>query len=931
MRYVVSGSAVKRPRKMYWTEREFASLGKPVAVPSARVGGVTIVYNNNFPRTVVKEVTVPGRSSPTDGTTNALLPELRTLWYEQQQGNIKAHNQEGRVFLELLGDARPDGSRQHLGFEIVDVFRQPLPVDVVIELGERITPPPPGALEDLFPEPVQPAGLGPVFSYQHNVAGSDRKELYASRETINLNDYLVHWLEEGLQGLQWPSILGRYRLVWPADEAKYSHYVRPPAATEDQAWETAVQLATETVPTIAYQDPLDLPRAKLTEDYKFYTWLEATQPAHRTLLGFTAGEHIGFERVFSWLDSNLKATNFTGTLATNLARISQYYADQASYPVAYANYLGEQANYLAAFANYTNNLAARSRGVNGDWKLFVSSDSPGAIYSWTIDSWTLVVETSDSATGTLSTNEFTSGGLTIPPFGNATPYPSTVTVSGIINAVTSLRVKLNRVTSVSADGAWPSDLEVFLMGPRSNVCALMSDAGGSTPLKTANLVFDDAAATAMPQSGGITSGTYRPTNYDLSESLPPGGSGAIGTSLAALLAPGPSRGANGEWNLFVRDAAIADSGAISSWAVVVVSTNSATGTLSTNEFISNSAITINDNAEATPYPSTITVSGITDTVTAVRVKFNGFSHTFPEDVHAVLAGPRGDVYALMSDAGRGDDAVKVDLLFDDAASTPIPDETAITSGTYRPADYFTPEPLPPGGIGFVNSLIALLDATPIEVAEPIALVAPAIPTPWPDELVAPRVDYQTVEVGRRLRAPGGELGATGSYVTGHINQKVGTLFNPNAYKDPFVSGYEAANQGAIIPVNAIPNQNQLEVWWVRTNTARAGFDAANGARGFKTILWPSVIGRYTIQWPANPREIVLASKLGSETLDPLEALGTIYYENDPTQTGYNPNEEHAAMVGGTAYATRDDLNITSGASYSSEPFVFVAYQASDGR
>ncbi|MBI4327877.1 MAG: hypothetical protein HY674_21815, partial [Chloroflexi bacterium] len=32
-----------------------------------------------------------------------------------------------------------------------------------------------------------------------------------------------------------------------------------------------------------------------------------------------------------------------------------------------------------------------------------------------------------------------------------------------------------------------------------------------------------------------------------------------------------------------------------------------------------------------------------------------------------------------------------------------------------------------------------------------------------------------------------------------------------------------------------------------------------------------------------------------------------------------------------AYATRDDLNITSGASYSSEPFVFVAYQASDGR
>ena len=74
----------------------------------------------------------------------------------------------------------------------------------------------------------------------------------------------------------------------------------------------------------------------------------------------------------------------------------------------------------------------------------------------------------------------------------------------------------------------------------------------------------------------------------------------------------------------------------------------------------------------------------------------------------------------------------------------------------------------------------------------------------------------TNEVGQR-RAPGG--GRDGGIRAGHINQSEGTLFNPNAYKDPFVSGYDAANQGAIIPVNAIPGQNQLEVWWFRTNTA----------------------------------------------------------------------------------------------------------------
>ena len=47
-RYIASGSAVKAPRKMYWTEKDFRSLGRPVAVPTARVGGVAVVYNNNF-------------------------------------------------------------------------------------------------------------------------------------------------------------------------------------------------------------------------------------------------------------------------------------------------------------------------------------------------------------------------------------------------------------------------------------------------------------------------------------------------------------------------------------------------------------------------------------------------------------------------------------------------------------------------------------------------------------------------------------------------------------------------------------------------------------------------------------------------------------------------------------------------------------------
>ncbi len=139
-----------------------------------------------------------------------------------------------------------------------------------------------------------------------------------------------------------------------------------------------------------------------------------------------------------------------------------------------------------------------------------------------------------------------------------------------------------------------------------------------------------------------------------------------------------------------------------------------------------------------------------------------------------------------------------------------------------------------------------------------------------------------------------------------------------------MAGFDQANLGSIIPVNAIPGGNVLEVWWFRINSA-------DGSKGFLPTYWPSVIGHYTLQWPANAREIILASNAGSGPLTSLEANGSIYYQNDPTQPGYNPNEEHALMLGGQAYALRDDLNITTPNGYSSDPFVLIDYTDADGR
>ena len=523
-RYIVSGSAVKPPRQMYWTEGDFVRTGKRIEVPTARVGGMQIVYNSSFPERVAEAYPQSSHIEP-DATNR--LDETRTLWFDHGLGSIHAYNAEGRIFLELLGDLREDKvSRQHLGFEIVDVTREPTPHDVAVELGERLTAFEGGNPDDsdLFPEPIPNPAQS--FAYQHNINGTERVEFYAARETANLNDLQVHWMEEGLAGLKWPSRFVRYSLDWPKDVAEYSHYIRPLVQTEAEARETAVPLPNQNAPIIQYQDPLDQVRGKLTERFEYYTFLSPEFPAHRALLRFSSGEHVRFERVFSWLDATLRSGDFADSVA----------------------------------------------------------------------------------------------------------------------------------------------------------------------------------------------------------------------------------------------------GELSSW-----DTNSNT--------------------------------------------FN-----------------------------------------------------------------------------------------------------------WPDHMITPRVEAQTAMVGERINAPAGEMG-TGldeEYLSGHIVQETGDSFHPGAYKDPFIDGFETANLGAIIPVNAIPGDNLLEVMWFRKNQV-------DTARNFTNTLWPAVIARYTLQWPTDSGEIVLASNDGSGPLPSLEANGSIYFQNDASLPGYNPNEEHALMQGGQAYALRDDLNITAQPNYSSDPMVLIDYVAEDGR
>ena len=123
--------------------------------------------------------------------------------------------------------------------------------------------------------------------------------------------------------------------------------------------------------------------------------------------------------------------------------------------------------------------------------------------------------------------------------------------------------------------------------------------------------------------------------------------------------------------------------------------------ITVNDFLTysnSSAITINDRAAATPYPSTITVPSTSGTVIKATVSLNGFNHTYPSDVDILLVGPSGQKLLLMSDAGGTADVVNASISFNDTASASLPNNSII-SGTYKPTNNDTnsdtfPSPAP---------------------------------------------------------------------------------------------------------------------------------------------------------------------------------------------------------------------------------------------
>ncbi|HCM73444.1 MAG TPA: PEP-CTERM sorting domain-containing protein [Fimbriimonadaceae bacterium] len=90
-------------------------------------------------------------------------------------------------------------------------------------------------------------------------------------------------------------------------------------------------------------------------------------------------------------------------------------------------------------------------------------------------------------------------------------------------------------------------------------------------------------------------------------------------------------------------------------------------------------------SDGAPALQNYNVSGLDGAIVRVELLMNGVSHTFPDDIGAVLVNNVGNSAILFDGPGAGIAAVSLDWRFDDVDGvTTLPTTGALSSGTFLP-------------------------------------------------------------------------------------------------------------------------------------------------------------------------------------------------------------------------------------------------------
>ena len=201
--------------------------------------------------------------------------------------------------------------------------------------------------------------------------------------------------------------------------------------------------------------------------------------------------------------------------------------------------------------------------------------------------------------GTATTVFSNTAAITINDFAIASPYPSSISVTGMVGTVSKVVATVTNLYHPS-----PDDIDMLLVGPTGANTMLMSDCGGGNFITNVTLTFDDSAVTSLPDSTLISSGTNKPTNFLIADTLPsPAPTGPWGSTLAAFNNTNP----NGVWALYIKDDLSLFSGSIQRGWQLEITTR---GTLS-------AATDLSVKATATPNP-VVAGSNLTYTITVTN-------------------------------------------------------------------------------------------------------------------------------------------------------------------------------------------------------------------------------------------------------------------------------------------------------------------------
>jgi subtilisin-like proprotein convertase family protein len=266
-----------------------------------------------------------------------------------------------------------------------------------------------------------------------------------------------------------------------------------------------------------------------------------------------------------------------------------------------------------------SSLVEGTHAITADYNGTASFLTSSGNTTQTVDNHTVVAGSTFCNTGVITFAD------AIAP-GGANVYPSRIFVSGLPGTISKVTVQIKSLNHLR-----PDDIDLLLVSPSGAKFILLSDAGGTTATSGANITFDDAAATTLPDGGPIVTGTYRPSSYTSADTFPsPAPAGPYltpevegGDTLAAFNGATP----NGTWTLYVVDD-IVNGGQVNTIALGWCLTFVTSGDAATTTVLGSSA-----NPSFTGDPVVFTA-----TVTSSAVPVTQGTVTFKEGA-TTLAGP----------------------------------------------------------------------------------------------------------------------------------------------------------------------------------------------------------------------------------------------------------------------------------------------------